>query len=145
MWDIEHTFHLIYHYYELLHSILSSVLRVFAKSFVFLSISRFGASDGEFKSRYNNHTNSLRHRHHEQDTELSKQIWKLQNKGINFKVKWSVAAYASTYRCGSRRCDLCLTEKYVIARANHKNLLNKRTELISKCRHKNKYILKNIK
>ena len=29
------------------------------------------------------------------------------------------------------------------ARANHKNLLDKRTELISKCHHKNKYILKN--
>ena len=77
-----------------------------------------------------NHTNSFLHRHHEQDTELSKHIWKLKDKGINFKVKWSVAAYASKYRCGSRRCDLCLREKYVIARANHMNLLNKRTEII---------------
>ena len=41
--------------------------------------------------------------------------------------------------------DLCLREKYVIARAYQKNLLNKRTGLISKCRHRNKYILKNIK
>ena len=64
-----------------------------------------GANDGEFKSRYNNHTYSFHHRHHEQDTELSKHIWKLQDKGINFNVKWSVAAYASTYRCGSRRCE----------------------------------------
>ena len=46
-----------------------------------------GASDGEFKSRYNNHTNLFRHRHQEQDTELSKHIWKLQNKGINSTVK----------------------------------------------------------
>ena len=104
----------------------------------------YGASDGEFKSPYN-HTKSFRHRHHEQATEVSKHIWKLQDKGINFKVKWSAAAYASTYRCGSRRCDLCLMEKNVIARANYKKLLNKRTELISKCRHKNKYILKSIK
>ena len=37
----------------------------------------YGASDGEFKSRYNYHTSSFRHRHHEQDTELSKYIWKL--------------------------------------------------------------------
>ena len=105
----------------------------------------YGASDGEFKSRYNNHTNSFRRRHHEEDTELSKHMWKLQDKGINFKVKWSAAAYASTYRCGLSRCDLSLTEKYVTARANHKNLLNKRTELISKCYQKNKYILKIIK
>ena len=68
-----------------------------------------------------------------------------KTKASTSNVKWSVAAYASTYRCGSRRYDLCLTEKYVIARANHTNLLNKRTELISKCRHKNNYILKNIK
>ena len=32
---------------------------------------------------------------------------------------------------GSRRCDLYLTEKYRIARAEQKNLLNKRTDLIS--------------
>ena len=37
----------------------------------------FGASDGEFKSRYNNYTNSFCHRYHKQDTELSKHIWKL--------------------------------------------------------------------
>ena len=47
----------------------------------------YSASDGEFKSRYNNHTNLFRHRHQEQDTELSKHIWKLQNKGINSTVK----------------------------------------------------------
>ena len=104
------------------------------------SLIYYGVSDREFKYRFNNHTNSFRHRHHEQDTERSKHIWKLKDKGINFKVKWSVAAYASTYRCGSRRFDLYLTEEYLIARANHKNLLNKRTELFSKCGHKNKYI-----
>ena len=105
----------------------------------------YGASDGEFKSRYNNYANSFCHRHHEQDTELSKHIRQLQDKSINFTPKWSIAAYASTYRCGSRRCNLCLTEKHVVARADQKNLSNKRTELISKCPHRNKYILKNIK
>ena len=34
----------------------------------------YAASDGEFKSQYNNQTNSFRHRHHEQDTKLSKHI-----------------------------------------------------------------------
>ena len=40
-------------------------------------------------------------------------------------MKWSVTAYASTYRCGSR-CDCCLTEKYVISRANHKELIHQK-------------------
>ena len=47
----------------------------------------YGGSDGEFKSRYNNDTNLFRHRHQEQDKELPKHIWKLQNKGVNFTVK----------------------------------------------------------
>ena len=105
----------------------------------------YDATDGEFKSRYHNHTNSFRHRHHKQDTELSKHIWKPQGKRINFNVKRSFAAYFSTYWYWSRSCDLSLTEKYVTARPNHKNLLNKKTKLITRCRHTNKYILKNIK
>ena len=104
-----------------------------------------GASDGEFKSRYNNYTNSFCHRHRQQDREFLKYIWKLQDKGINLLLKWSIIPYASTYRYGSRRCDLCLTEKYVIARAEEKSLSNERTKLISKCHHRNKYIFKNIK
>ena len=55
----------------------------------------YGATDGEFKSRHNKYTNSFRYRHHEQETELSKIIWKLQDKAINFTVKGSVAASAS--------------------------------------------------
>ena len=50
----------------------------------------------EFKSRYNIHTISFRHGDHEQDTELSNHVWKIQNKGVNFTVKWKIAAYAST-------------------------------------------------
>ena len=87
---------------------------------------------------------SSRNHDYENKTELSKHIWQLKRYGIEFNLKWSIAAYATPYRCATRRCDLCLTEKYIIARANQNNLLNKRTELMSKCRHRNKYILKNI-
>ena len=55
----------------------------------------YGASAGELKSRYTSDTNSFRQRHHRQDAELLKHIWKLQDKGIKFNVKWSVAAYVS--------------------------------------------------
>ena len=53
--------------------------------------------------------------------------------------------YAKPYKCGTRRCDLCLTEKCVIASADQEHLLNKRTEIISECRHRNKYLIKNVK
>ena len=35
----------------------------------------------------------------------------------------------------------CLNEKLAIALHKEDNMLNKRSEIISKCRHKNKYIL----
>ena len=96
------------------------------------------------KSRYTSyHTSSFTHWHHTQDAELSKHIWKLQDKGINFTVKCNFAAYTWIYGCGSRKCEFFV--KWRRARANKKNLLNKRTELISKYRHKNEYILKKIK
>ena len=104
----------------------------------------YSASDAEFKYRDNNHTNSLRNKDYENKTEVSKLIWHLKRNGTEFNLKWNIALYGTPYRCGTRRCDLCLTEKYIKARANQNNLLNKRTELISKCRHRNKYILKNI-
>ena len=44
----------------------------------------YGASDGELN--LGTITTQIRHRHHEQDTELSKHIWKLQDKGINFTL-----------------------------------------------------------
>ena len=52
---------------------------------------------------------------------------------------------AHPYICGTRKCDLCLCEKLLIARANSACLLNKRDELISNCRHINKFTLKCFK
>ena len=44
----------------------------------------------------------------------------------------------------SKRCKRCLTEKLEILDDPDKNLLNKRSEIISQCRHKNKYRLKTL-
>ena len=104
----------------------------------------YGSSE-DFKLRYNNQTKSFRNQQYANDTVLSKHIWELKNTNTPYNITWSIAAYASAYQIGSRRCGLCITEKYVIARAKQKNLLNRRTEIISKCRHRNKYLLKNIK
>ena len=64
-----------------------------------------GTSEDEFKTRYNNHTISFRNRGYEKKTELSKYVWNLKDKGEGFTIKWSVAAKAFPYTCGSKRCD----------------------------------------
>ena len=105
----------------------------------------YGASEGEFKTRYNNHTKSFRSRRYCNESELSKYIWKLKDNNTNFILKWSIASLASPCKCGTRKCDLCLSEIVSIVRADPKFLLNKTTELVSKCRHRNKFLLHNVK
>ena len=65
----------------------------------------YGGSDRE-SSRYNNHKNLFCYRHRKRDSELSKHIWELQHKNINFTLKWSIPSYASIYKFGLKRCDL---------------------------------------
>ena len=59
-------------------------------------------------------------------------------------IEWKIIDHAAPYVNGSRKCNLCLTEKYHIITSTDR-LLNKRSELVSKCRHENKYYLMNVK
>ena len=43
------------------------------------------------------------------------------------------------YSPKTKRCLLCLDEKLEIAAYKEQNLLNKRNEIVSKCRHQLKY------
>ena len=79
-----------------------------------------GLTEGTFKQRYTQHKLSFRNRNCSNSTELSKH---------SNKSKW---------------CHLSLTEKLYLVRAKKPSLLNKRTELISKCRHENKFYLANF-
>ena len=48
------------------------------------------------------------------------------------------------YTC-LKKCNLCLNEKLAIIDDPDKNLLNKRSEVISQCCHRNKFKLVNLK
>ena len=104
-----------------------------------------GSTSSPFKTRYSGHMATFRHERYENETELSKLIWRLKRKGIGYTIIWAIAKRAQPYKCGSRRCDLCLAEKVIIARCKHPGMINKRTELLAKCRHRNKYLLSEIK
>ena len=82
-----------------------------------------GTSEDKFKTRYNNHTMPFRNGGYKKKTELSKYVWSLKHKGEDFKIKLSVASKAFSYTCGSKRYDLCLTEKLLIAKADPRTLL----------------------
>ena len=108
-------------------------------------VNYIGVTENSFKDRLYKHRNSFKHENKINSTELSKHIWVLKKQGItNPVIKWSIIDYAKPYINGSKRCNLCLTEKYHIINSPLK-LLNKRSELVSKCRHENKYYFNNYK
>ena len=106
-----------------------------------------GVTENEWKDRSYKHKNSFKDRKKRNDTQLSNHIWNLKEKGIKMEdivIEWKIIDHAAPYVNGSRKCNLCLTEKYHIITSTDR-LLNKRSELVSKCRHENKYYLMNVK
>ena len=73
---------------------------------------------------------SFQNKGYEKKTELSKYVWELEDKGEDFTIKWSATGKNALYICGSKRCDLCLTEKLLIAKADLRALLDNRSVTI---------------
>ena len=76
--------------------------------------------------------------------ELPNFIWDQKSKIIDVSLEWSILDKAKPYFPGSRNYMLCLTKMYHILLSGV-NLLNRSNELVSKCRHENKYYLSNYK
>ena len=69
----------------------------------------------------------------------------MKSQGIILKIKWRIVKKGNSV-VSSNYCKLCLTEKFdIIESLDNKNLLNKKSELVSKCRHQNKLLLCNLK
>ena len=91
----------------------------------------FGVSETAFKLRYANHTKSFKIEKYKNDTELSKEVWKLKENGVNPTIKWKILKRCRSYNPTIKRCNLCLYEKYFIISYTYDNLLNKRNELVA--------------
>ena len=100
-----------------------------------------GLTEGPFKTRYNNHTSSFRNEKHKHSTELSKYIWQLKQSSVEYSIRWKILRKCKAYSNKTKRCNLCLHEKYVIIYHPKLSSLNLRNELISTCRHRKKFLL----
>jgi len=103
-------------------------------------VNYIGLASGRFKLRYYNHTKSFRHERFEKETELSKYVWNLKRKQLEYSITWDILKYSNTKKRDSGQCNLCIEEKYQIflcAKSSDSAIINTRTELISKCRHGN--------
>ena len=103
-----------------------------------------GLTESSFKDRLYKHKNFFQYESKRNATELFNFIWDQKNKNIDVSLECSIPDKPKPYLPGSRNCMLCLTGKYHILFSGL-YLLNKRNELVSKCRHENKYYLSNYK
>lgn len=103
-----------------------------------------GMSAPPFKSRYSNHMTSIRSVKYEKSTELSKHVWKVKKNKEDVAIEWKIKERAKSYSNSSKKCKLCIAEKYHISCADKQLSLNRRSELVSKCPHERKYYLSNF-
>lgn len=103
-----------------------------------------GLTSNEFKTRYNNHKSSFKNISKRYATELSKHVWDLKDQGRDYSITWKVICSATSYTNMTKKCNLCIAEKYYIICKPELASLNKRTELVRKCLHKQKFLLGNI-
>ena len=102
-----------------------------------------GVSETKFKSRYANHLKSFKNRKYKTDTELSNESWKLKEQNKNFDISCEIPGIRQSYNTATKRCMLCLNEILAIALHKQDKILNKRTGIINKSRHSNKFNLAN--
>ena len=103
----------------------------------------YGLTSSTFKTRFAQHTSSFRNQNQSRITSLSKYIWKLKEESKEYDVSCEITALAPPYSTEAKHCQLCLTEKTLILFSNNHSTLNQRSEILNKCRHQNKFLLKN--
>ena len=102
-----------------------------------------GTAEGDFKKRFYNHRKSFNNEGSANDTTLSKYIWELkETSNSSPALIWSIAKTVPSYSNISKKCLLCRHEKLeLINYPRPEELLNNKSELISRCRHANKFSL----
>ena len=90
-----------------------------------------GLTEKTFKDRFYKHDKSFKYESKANSTELSEHFWEMKTQGIKKPmINWSVIDHPKPYKNGSKRYNLCLTEKYHIL-VSRVNLINNRSELQS--------------
>ena len=101
-----------------------------------------GLTSMEFKKRFYSHRSDFEHKKDKDSTKLSSYIWTLKDNKINFEINWKILRKVGKLSNGDKICRLCTLEARMIMK-NKNAPLNKRSEIMNKCRHKNKFLLKN--
>ena len=78
------------------------------------------------------------------ETCLSTEIWRIKNLGGTPFITWRPVKQYPGFNPTTGRCALCLNEKLEILNHQGPNLINKRDEIVSTCRHRRKFLLAHL-
>ena len=93
-----------------------------------------GLAATEFKERFRNHKHTFNDKKKKNVSELSKLIWDLKEENEHFTIEWKFLRKVKKARARSITCNLCLEEAKEIMKKDQ-NCINKRNEIMGKCRH----------
>ena len=97
-------------------------------------------SSTTFKERFRNHKKSIANPLYATNTELSKYVWSLKEKNKEYNIKWDIVKQVPSYKPGGKQCSLCSNVKLYILKAEKGSILNKRSELFSRCIHQRRFL-----
>ena len=98
-----------------------------------------GLCSTTFKKRLGIHKHSFVSK--DNQTSLSKFIWKLKSKNVGYDITWKLLDQAEPFSPISGKCALCIKEKFYIMFRPTSADLNSRSEIFSNCRHKSLKLL----
>ena len=100
-----------------------------------------GSTATSLKLRMTNHACDFRLKSREHSTTMSSYVWKLKERGETPNVNYRILKKAMPYNPTARRCALCIAEKVEIAKGDDTVMLNKKSEISGKCRHRKIFLL----
>ena len=99
-----------------------------------------GIAETTFKKRYSNHKRSFNLPAYKNDTELSKEFWKIKRRNSVPQIKWRIMKKCSPFHRPSLRCNFCPNKKLEIALFKGNNILNRRTASFKMQTHKQTHL-----
>ena len=104
-----------------------------------------GLTEGEFKKQsYYDHVRYFRNEFYASSTTLSSYVWEIKNrKNVTAALTWEVLRTAKAYS-NITNITFLMPPLMIITYLYPDERLNRRSELVTKCRHENKFLLKNF-
>ena len=93
---------------------------------------RYIGSSVEFKKRFYSHTSDIKNQ--KRTTALANYITDLKEAESHYQIEWKILSQNLNTHDG-KSCQLCQREKFLILFDKKGNLLNKKNEICSNCRH----------